>query len=108
MWLSFTSKKMACVNENYSKFQVCVLFRFLQTEGVSESKIRCRLVSVPGHNIFSRKADGRMVKNNDPQKNKGRTRASHNDENCVTVKGYEREGLRKGFEDQIKCSDDGV
>jgi hypothetical protein len=31
--------------------------------------------------------DGRMALNNDPQKQRGRPRTSHTDENCITVEG---------------------
>jgi hypothetical protein len=38
--------KMAGVVDNYSKFEVRVVVRFLQAEGVSQSEIHLRLVSV--------------------------------------------------------------
>jgi hypothetical protein len=43
---------MAGVIENYSKFEVSVVVRFLQVEGMIESEIHCRLVSVHGQNII--------------------------------------------------------
>jgi hypothetical protein len=43
--LALQVNKKAGVNENYSKFEVCAVVRFLQAEGVSQSKIHCRLVS---------------------------------------------------------------
>jgi hypothetical protein len=46
---------MASVIENYSKFQVHAVLRFLQAERVSESEIHCRLVSVYSQNVLSRK-----------------------------------------------------
>jgi hypothetical protein len=45
--------KMASVIENFPKFDVHWVVRFLQTEGVSQSKVYCRLLSVYGQNIFS-------------------------------------------------------
>jgi hypothetical protein len=44
---------MASVIENYSKFEVHVVVRFSQAEGVSLGKIYRRLVSVYGPNVFS-------------------------------------------------------
>jgi hypothetical protein len=46
---------MSTVIENYSKFEVRTVVRFLQAEGVSQSKIHRRLMSVYGQNVFSRK-----------------------------------------------------
>jgi hypothetical protein len=46
---------MASVAENCSKFEVRAVVRFLQAEGVHESKINCRLVSVYGQNVFHQK-----------------------------------------------------
>jgi hypothetical protein len=46
---------MAGVIENYSKVEVRAVVRFLQAEGVSQSKIHHMLVSVYGQNVFSRK-----------------------------------------------------
>jgi hypothetical protein len=46
---------MAGVTENYSKFEVHAVVRFLQAEGVCQSESHCRLVSVYGQNVFSRK-----------------------------------------------------
>jgi hypothetical protein len=47
--------KLAGVIENYSKFWVCAVLRFLQAETVGQSKIHHRIVSVYSNNIFSRK-----------------------------------------------------
>jgi transposase len=91
---------MAGVIENYSKFEVYAVARFLQAEGVSQSEIHRRLVSVYGQNVFSRKEvsvwcnkfkDGRMALNDDPQKHRGRPRTSYTDENCVIVEDLIRE-----------------
>jgi hypothetical protein len=46
---------MAGVIENDSKLEVGAVVRFLQAEGLSESKIHHRLVSVYGQNVFSQK-----------------------------------------------------
>jgi hypothetical protein len=46
---------MAGAFENYSKFEVSMVVRFLQAEGMSQSKIHRRLVSVYGQNVFSLK-----------------------------------------------------
>jgi hypothetical protein len=46
---------MACVVENYSKIEVLAVVGFLQAEGVSQSEINRRLVSVYGWNVSSRK-----------------------------------------------------
>jgi hypothetical protein len=46
---------MAGVIENYSKFEVRAVVRFLQADGVSQSEVHLRLVSVYGQNVFSRK-----------------------------------------------------
>jgi hypothetical protein len=46
---------MASVMENYSKFEVHAVVRFLQAEGVSLSEINSKLVSVYGQNVFSQK-----------------------------------------------------
>jgi hypothetical protein len=71
--------------------------RFLQVEGMSLGEIHCRQVSVYGQNVFSRKEvsvyyikfkDGRTELNDDPEKHRGRSRASHTDENCVIVEGF--------------------
>jgi hypothetical protein len=43
------------VIENYSKSEVCVVVRFLHAEGVSQSEIHRRLVSVYSEEVFSRK-----------------------------------------------------
>jgi hypothetical protein len=68
---------MASVIENYLKFEVHAVVRFLQAEGVSQGKIHHRLVSVYGQNIFSQKKmsvwcnkfkNGRTTLNDDPQK----------------------------------------
>jgi hypothetical protein len=88
------------VIENYSKFEVHTVVRFLHVEGVSQSEIHCKLVSVYGQNVFSRKEvavwcnkfkDGKTALNDDPQKHRGRPRTVHTDENCVTVEGLIRE-----------------
>lgn len=91
---------MAGVTGNYSKFEVCTVVRFLQAEGVSQSKIHCRLVSVYGQKVFSRKEvsvwcnkfkDGLTALIDDPQQHRGRPRILHTDGNCVSVKGLRRE-----------------
>jgi hypothetical protein len=46
---------MAGMIENYSKFVICTVVRLLQVEGVSQSKIHLRLMSVCGQNVFSQK-----------------------------------------------------
>jgi hypothetical protein len=46
---------MAGVIENYFKFEVGAVVRFLQAEEVSQSEIHRRLVSVCCNNVFSRK-----------------------------------------------------
>jgi transposase len=95
---------MAGVIENYSKFEVRAVVRFLHAEGVSQSEIHHRLVSVYGQNVFSRKEvavwcnkfkHGQTALNDDdPQKHRGRSRTSHTDENCVIVEGLIREVRR--------------
>jgi hypothetical protein len=45
---------MAGVIENYFKFEVYAVVRFLQA-GVTHSEIYGKLVSVYGHNVFSQK-----------------------------------------------------
>jgi hypothetical protein len=47
------ANKMAGVIENYSKFEVRPVVRFLQTEGVSQSEIQHRLVSIYGQKFSS-------------------------------------------------------
>jgi hypothetical protein len=46
---------MAGVIENYSKFEVRSVVRFLQAEGVGQSKSHRRLVNVYGRKVFSLK-----------------------------------------------------
>jgi hypothetical protein len=46
---------MAGVIENYSKFEVRAVVRFWQVEGVSQSEIHRRLMSVYGQKFFSLK-----------------------------------------------------
>jgi hypothetical protein len=46
---------MAGVIENYSKFEVRTVVRFLQAGGVSQSEIHRRLVSVYGQNVFGQR-----------------------------------------------------
>jgi hypothetical protein len=91
---------MASVIENYSKFEVCTMVRFLQEEGASQGEIHRRLVSVYSQNVFSQMEvpvwcskfkDGRTALNDDPQKHRGTPRTSHTDEYCVIVKGLIRE-----------------
>jgi hypothetical protein len=48
---------MASVIENYSKFEVFMVVRFLQAQGASQSEIHRRLVSVYGENVFNRKEE---------------------------------------------------
>jgi hypothetical protein len=89
------------VTENYSKFKVCEVL--LQAEEASQSKIHGRWVSVYGQNDFRWKEvsvwndkckDGQTALNDEPEKHRGRPRALHNDENCVTVKSFIREDLQ--------------
>jgi histone-lysine N-methyltransferase SETMAR len=93
------------VIENYSKSEVRAVVRLLQAEGVSESKIHRRLVSVYGQNLFNRKEpsvwcnkfkDGRTTLGSTViiHRNRGRPRTSHTDENCVIVEGLIREDQR--------------
>jgi hypothetical protein len=44
---------MAGMIENYSKFEVRAVVRFLQAEGESHGKIHRWLASIYGHNVFS-------------------------------------------------------
>jgi hypothetical protein len=44
---------MAGVIENYSKFEVFAVLRYLQAEGGSESDIHHREASIYGKNVFS-------------------------------------------------------
>jgi hypothetical protein len=46
---------MASVIENYSKFEVRAVVRFLQAAGASQSEIHRRLLSFYSQKIFSRK-----------------------------------------------------
>jgi hypothetical protein len=79
--------------ENYSKFEVRAVVRFLQAEGVSErnsSKVRecTRSESFKPKNVSvwcKKFEDGRTALNDDPEKNSGRPRTSHTDENCAIV-----------------------
>jgi hypothetical protein len=73
---------MASVIENYSKFEACMVVRFLQAEGVSQSEIHRRLVNGYGWKVFSRKEvsvwcnkfrDGRTALNDDTEKHKSQT-----------------------------------
>jgi hypothetical protein len=48
---------MADVTENYSKFEVRAVVRFLQAERMSQSEIHRRLVSVYGQNVLSWKEE---------------------------------------------------
>jgi hypothetical protein len=93
---------MASVIKNYSKFEVCMVVRFLPA-GVSQSEIHRRLVSIYGQNVLSRKEesvwcnkfiDCRMALNDDPRKHRGRPRISHTEENCVIVEGLIRKDRR--------------
>jgi hypothetical protein len=86
---------MAGVIENYSNFEVRAVVKYFLADGVSESEIQCRLMSVHGQKVLSREKcvcvvqeckDGRSACN-DPEKHRGRPRPSHTDENCVTVDG---------------------
>jgi hypothetical protein len=72
---------MIGVTENYSKFEVRAVVRFLQSEGLSQSEIHRRTVSVYGQNIFKRKevsvwckifTDGRKEPNEGPKEDRGR------------------------------------
>jgi hypothetical protein len=91
---------MAFVIENYSKFEVRAMVRFLKAEGVSQRKIHRKLVSVYGQNVFRRKEvsvwcnkfkDGQTTLYDYPQKHRGRPRTLHTVENCVIVEGLIRE-----------------
>jgi hypothetical protein len=62
-----------------------------------------RLVSVYGQKVFSRKEvsvrfnklnDGQTALNDDPEIQGGRQRTSHNDDNCIIVRGLIREDRR--------------
>jgi hypothetical protein len=70
--------------EYYSKSEVCTVVRFLQAEGMSQSEINRRLVTVYGQKVFSQKE---LSIEADP-------RTSHTDENCVIVEGLIREDRR--------------
>jgi hypothetical protein len=85
---------MADVIENYYKFEVRAVVRFLQAEGVSQRKLHREIESVYGDKVFSRKEvsvwcnkfkDGRTALNDDPEKNSGRPRTSHTDANFIFV-----------------------
>jgi hypothetical protein len=69
------------VTENYFKFEVRAVVIFFNAEGVSQSEIRLRLVSVYCQNVLRRKEvsvwcnifkDGRMALNYDPEKRRSR------------------------------------
>lgn len=94
---------MACVIAEYSKCEVRAVIRFLQAEGVNQSEIHRRLEGVYGPKVLSRKEvsvwckkfkDGRTDLIDDPEKNRGRPRTSHTDENCSIVEGLIREDRR--------------
>jgi hypothetical protein len=93
---------MACVTENYSNFEVRLVVRFLRAEGVIQSETHCRLVSVYGQNVPSRKEvplwcnkfKGVQTAQNDPEKHRGKPRTWHTEENCVVVEGLMREDRR--------------
>jgi hypothetical protein len=93
---------MADVIENDSKFEVHAVVRFYQAEGVSQSEIHRRLVSVYDQNVFSGKEvfvwcnkfkHGRTAFSN-PKKHIGRPRTLHIDENCVIFVGLIKEDRR--------------
>jgi hypothetical protein len=97
------------VSGNYSKFEVREVVRFLQAEEVSQSEIYRRLASVYGQKVFSRKEvflwcnkfkDGGTALNVEPEKQRGRPRASHTDENCVIVEGLIKEGRGVKFREK--------
>jgi hypothetical protein len=94
---------MASVIENYSKFEVRALVRFLRAEGLSQNEILSRLVSVYGQNVFSQKEvfvwcnkfkNGWLALHDDPEKHRGAPRTSHSGENCVIVEGLISEDRR--------------
>jgi hypothetical protein len=94
---------MASVIENYSKFEVRGVVRFLQAEGVSQSEIHRRLVSVYGQNVFSQNEvsvwcnkfkDSRLALNDNPRNPEADQGPLHTDENCVIVEGLIREDQR--------------
>jgi hypothetical protein len=76
--------KMAGVIENYSKSEVRAVVKCFRAEGLIESEICRRLVSVYGQKVFSRKVsmwcnkfrDGRTAWNYVPDKQGGRPRTS--------------------------------
>jgi hypothetical protein len=91
------------VIEYYSKFDVRVVVRFLQAEGISQSDINCRVVSVYVQNILSKKEvsvwcsefeDGRTALNDDPEKYRGRQKTSFTDDKFVTVESLVTEDRR--------------
>jgi transposase len=107
---------MADVIENYSKFDVRAVLRFLQAEGVSQREIHRRFVNVYDQNVFSRKAvsvwckkfkDCRTALNEDPQKHRGRQRTSHTDENCVIVEVLLREDRKVKVREITEVTDSG-
>jgi hypothetical protein len=79
---------MGGVTENYSKIEVRAVVRFLQAEGVTESEINSRLLSVYGQKVFSRKdvslrcnkfKAGPTALNDYPEKHRGRSKTSRID-----------------------------
>jgi hypothetical protein len=94
---------MAGVTENYSKYEVREMIRFLQVEGASHSEIHRRLVSDYGQKSFSRKEvsvwcnkfrGGRTTLNDDSEKHRGILMTSHTDENSVFVEGWIKKDRR--------------
>jgi hypothetical protein len=101
---------MAGVTENYSKIEVGAVIRFLQAEGVSQSEIRRRSLSVYGQKVFSQEEmsvwfnkfnDCRTALNDDPGKHRSRPKASHTDGNCVIFKSLVKEDRRSNFVKRI-------
>jgi hypothetical protein len=100
--LSFTSEQNG--HCDLKVFQVWGLCdgQVLQAEVVSQSEIHCRLVSVHDQNVFSWKEVSLWwnkfkncwtALNDDPEKQRGRPRRSHIDENCVIVR-FDKENQR--------------
>jgi hypothetical protein len=85
---------MASVIENYYKYEIRSLVRFLQAEGRGVGEIHSRSVSVYSQNVFSQKEvslwcnkfkDGQMELKDGPEKHRGGPRTSDTEENCVIV-----------------------
>jgi hypothetical protein len=82
---------MASVIENYSKFEVLAVGRFLQAEGVNQSEICLSFLSVYDQKTFSweevyvwynKFKDGQTAVNGNSEKQRGRPKTSYTDEYC--------------------------